>query len=123
MPYELGVFVGFRHAGVPNQGKKKILILDRERFRYQEFLSDIAGQDIRTHGNDPMLLLREVRHWLQSWSQRELVGIDRIRQRFEGFLSDVPAILARLHKTEADLENYRDFHNLVTGWITENPPP
>ena len=45
MPFELGIFLGARYFGQGDQAKKFSLIVDRERFRYQQFLSDIAGQD------------------------------------------------------------------------------
>src|SRR5271165_5747846 len=46
---ELGLFVGFKYSGDARQQKKRLLILDKEPYRYQRFLSDIAGQDIRSH--------------------------------------------------------------------------
>ncbi|MEO1034443.1 MAG: hypothetical protein AAFX44_02670 [Pseudomonadota bacterium] len=53
MPLELGVFVGAKRFGDSAQKNKKTLILDREPYRYQEFISDIAGQDIKSHDADP----------------------------------------------------------------------
>ena len=45
MPLELGLFLGAAHYGNSTQRRKQTLVLDVERFRYQKFLSDIAGQD------------------------------------------------------------------------------
>lgn len=47
MPLELGLFLGAKRFG--NQPKKKCLIFDRDQYRYQKFISDIAGQDIHAH--------------------------------------------------------------------------
>lgn len=46
MPLELGVFLGAAKFGRGRQREKRCLILDRERYRYQKYISDIAGQDI-----------------------------------------------------------------------------
>jgi hypothetical protein len=46
MPLELGLFLGARRFGSRIDKLKACLILDRARYRYQQFCSDIAGQDI-----------------------------------------------------------------------------
>ena len=121
MPYELGLFVGFKHSSDPAQRRKAVLILDRERYRYQRFLSDVAGQDIRSHDNQPEVLIREVRNWLRNQTTRELVGAARIVEQFGLFLDELPQLLAALHLTDADLDNYRDYHQLAYNWIRGNP--
>ena len=52
MSLELGVFLGAKKFGIVEQKRKKCLILDKEPYRYQQFISDIAGQDIQAHNND-----------------------------------------------------------------------
>ena len=52
MPLELGIDIGCRAYG-RGQRNKSFLIFDRDRFRFQTYVSDIAGQDIADHGNDP----------------------------------------------------------------------
>ena len=47
MPFELGLFLGAKKFGDKVQKRKNILILDKEKYRYQKFISDIAGQDIK----------------------------------------------------------------------------
>jgi hypothetical protein len=120
MPYEFGVFTGFKYGGGDAQRKKVILVLDRAPYRYQKFLSDIAGQDIKSHGGDPEKLIAVVRSWLQNQTQRELAGKEYLVGRFRQFQSDTLTLLAAVRKTAADLENYRDFHNLVTEWVAAN---
>src|SRR5205085_10402919 len=46
MPLELGAFLGAKHFGNNRQKRKACLILDSEKYRYQKFISHIAGQDI-----------------------------------------------------------------------------
>lgn len=50
MPLELGLFLGCKHYGGPTQRNKGSLIFDAVPHRYQSFISDIAGQDIHSHG-------------------------------------------------------------------------
>jgi len=61
MPLELGIFLGARRFGQGSQRQKRCLIMDRERYRYRAFISDIAGQDIREHGDDPTRPIQIVR--------------------------------------------------------------
>jgi hypothetical protein len=64
MPLELGIFLGAKRFG-GRSSHMRCLILDRAPYRYQRFISDIAGQDIRGHSNSPRLAIRRARDWLQ----------------------------------------------------------
>jgi hypothetical protein len=66
MPLELGVFLGAKQFGTGRHRSKRCLVLDRERYRFQRFISDIAGQDIKAHGNSPEIVVRTVRDWLRN---------------------------------------------------------
>ncbi len=70
MPLELGTFLGARRFGDKDQNSKKFLILDKEQYRYQQFISDLAGYDIRSHGNDVKKASAFVRDWLATASRR-----------------------------------------------------
>jgi hypothetical protein len=123
MPYEFGMFVGLKHSTEPKQRKKVVLVLDREPHRYHEFLSDIAGQDIRSHGSDAAELIRQVRHWLQSQVDRDLFGATQLVADYNRFVCQIPELLAEIGKSESDLDNFRDFHWLVADWLEANRPP
>jgi hypothetical protein len=71
MPYELGLDIGCLEFGTRKLRTKKILILETERFHYQKVLSDIAGQDIENHDDDPKVLVRKIRNWFSSLSIRK----------------------------------------------------
>ena len=66
MPLELGVFLGAARYGNPKQRTKRCIVLDREKFRYQSYLSDLGGQDIRDHNDDPTRAIGAVRNWSTS---------------------------------------------------------
>jgi hypothetical protein len=63
MPFELGIDIGAREHGSGALKTKQCLILERERYRYQKVISDIAGNDIKAHGNDRLSLVKAVRSW------------------------------------------------------------
>jgi hypothetical protein len=58
MPLELGLDLGCKRYGKAYHQEKVLLVLDIERFRYRDFISDIAGQDIEAHGADEGKLSR-----------------------------------------------------------------
>ena len=49
MPLELGIFLGSKKYGDKKNKTKVCLVIDKEQYRYQIFISDIAGQDIKSH--------------------------------------------------------------------------
>lgn len=74
MPYELGLDIGCLEFGSRKLKTKRILILETESFHYQKVLSDIAGQDIQNHDDDPATLVRKVRNWFSSLSPRKSIS-------------------------------------------------
>ena len=65
MPLELGLFLGAKRFGGPSQRTKKCIIFDSARYRYQQFISDIAGQDIHAHDNRVAKLIEQVATWFR----------------------------------------------------------
>lgn len=74
MPLELGIFLGAQRFGDTVQRSKSCLILSNAPFQYQAYLSDIAGQDIRHHGNETLGICTTVRDWLNQFSEDILPG-------------------------------------------------
>lgn len=68
MPLELGIFLGAKRYGSERQRTKSALILDTDRFRFQKFISDIAGQDIKGHSGQIEHAVKHVRDWLSDCS-------------------------------------------------------
>lgn len=120
MPLELGVFIGASRYGDGKQKNKSILILDNDPYRYQKFLSDIAGQDIRSHENKPDKLIKHVRDWLNAESKRTTIpgGVD-IYKRFVSFKKDLPAICMSAN-LELEEITYNDLCNFISIWLDAN---
>jgi hypothetical protein len=121
MPFELGLFVGAARFGAAVQQQKICLILDKERYRFQKFISDIAGQDIASHGGDPDEAIKALRKWLSALpAQAALPGGAAIVRRYKLFQQELPTILSRLD-IEPDEATFSDYVNLVGDWLVGRP--
>ena len=117
MPLELGVFLGAKKFGIEEQKTKKCLILDTERYRYQQFISDIAGQDIQAHNNRPREVITHVRNWLRTASRRESIPSGSIIwRRYRDFRRDLPQTAREYQLTVEDLI-FNDYTLVVTRWL------
>ncbi len=120
MPLELGIFLGCRAFGVRLHRLKACLVFDSEPYRYQRFLSDIAGQDILAHHEDPKTLISQLRNWLRTVSRRTAIpGGEMIWTRFQQFHQDLPAICHRLHISVLEL-TFVDYRDIIATWLQEN---
>lgn len=141
MPLELGLFLGALRFGDPQQREKSCLVLDREPFRFQKFISDIAGQDIVAHHGQPQLAIEAVRNWVAAEISREAARVpaaaarvlaEEIRRRvariaggaviaarFARFQDDLPELCRRFHLDPNNL-TFPDYCAVVSDWLTEN---
>jgi len=119
MPLELGAFLGAKHFGGGTQKKKACLILDSEKYRYQRFISDIAGQDIKAHENNPKIAIRVVRDWLRTYSQVSIPSGSVIWSRYQLFDSDLPLLCKELRLNLKELI-FNDYVLLVSRWLRIN---
>ena len=117
MLLELGVFLGAKHFGNKQQKGKVCLVLDREQYRYQAFISDIAGHDIRSHDNEPEKVITHIRNWLNTASGRKTIpGGRAIINRWRQFEADLPAMCEESF-IEADELTYNDRTNFISEWL------
>ncbi len=118
MPLELGIFLGAKRFGIEEQERKKCLVMDTEPYRYQKFISDISGQDIFVHNNNPEEVVKVVRNWLGTASEREAIpGGGIIWRRYQSFLNDLPQVVQRLRLEVEDLEYFNDYIFAVAEWL------
>jgi hypothetical protein len=119
MPFELGIFIGCKQFGRAPHVKKVGLVLDREPYRYQQFLSDLAGHDIRAHGGDPRLAIHAVREWLRIASRnRYIPGGEEIWQRYNRFRCQLPHI-CRMRSIRLEDLTFVDYAEIVRYWLQE----
>ncbi len=124
MPLELGIFLGARRFGRPKQRQKKCLILDREKVRYHRYLSDLSGQDIAAHGDDPARAITVVRDWLRTAASPDVMlpGGPSIVERYARFLDALPGLCSAVGVDRERLI-YLDYTDLLVGWLQANPRP
>jgi hypothetical protein len=119
MPLELGVFLGAKRYGDTSQRRKRALILDREQYRYQRLISDIAGQDIVSHNGDPANAIAAVTTWLRQQSRVTTIpGGQAVAAEYDQFHRDLPAILAARMLDVSEM-TFGDFSAIAAAWITE----
>lgn len=63
MPFELGIDYGCQKLKGDKWTQKKILILEKERYRFQKALSDLSGSDIKSHDDQVHKAILAVRNW------------------------------------------------------------
>lgn len=87
MPFELGLDIGCRLFSNDECNNKRCLILDKERYRYQAAISDLAGTDVGAHADEPEEVVAVVRDWLCSDAGCVLPGPSRIWGAFLDFMA------------------------------------
>lgn len=121
MPLELGVFLGAKYFGNRQQEQKNCLIFDKEQYRYQKFISDIAGQDIRAHDSQAAELIKHVRNWLNASLKGTMTipGGGKIFERFKLFENALPILCEKISIEPHEL-TYNDYCNMIEIWLREN---
>lgn len=120
MPFELGLFLGAKRFGDKRQRRKSTLILDRERYRFQKFLSDISRQDIKAHCHKPARLIQAVRDWLRDANPNQhLPSSTVIVARYKMFRREMPRLCFEL-RLDADELTFNDYTWVIRRWLLEN---
>ena len=123
MPLELGIFLGAKKFGAEEQNRKNCLVLDREPYRYQQFISDIAGQDIQVHNNSPETVIKAARNWLRATSRRQtLPSGNIIWERYQNFMRDLPQMAQNFQLEINDLI-FNDYVWLLGKWLVAETSP
>lgn len=117
MPLELGIFLGAKRFGNDVDRNKSCMIVDREKHRFQKFISDISGQDIKSHDNNYEKAIKKVSEWLRTVSKRKTIpGGTDITRRYKQFTDVLPELCAECLKTVEEL-TFNDYCLLVSDWL------
>lgn len=117
MPFELGLFLGARRYGGRPQRAKACIVLDHDKDRFRRFLSDMAGQDIRSHQGDVDVLIRELTAWFRLQpGGAQPGGGQAIAEEYATFRERLPEICASKKLQESELE-FSDFNGFVTVYV------
>lgn len=116
MPLELGIFLGCKEF---SNRPKVCLIIDKEKYRYQKFISDIAGRDVVSHNNNPEIVIHKVRDWLVTESKRtNIPGGVKIYERYKLFEKQLPEMAKEAGYKFSEI-TFWDFVRLVVEWTTK----
>lgn len=97
--------------------KKSCLILDRERFRYRNSLSDLSGRDVRAHNGSPARAIIAVRDWFVIESGRnDAPGGAFIVEQYRRFRRQLP-VLCKTTKRRAPELSFWDYRGMVSVWL------
>ena len=75
------------------------------RNRYDEIISDISGQDIKDHGNDPEQLIVKVREWLCAILNIQIPPASRIWLLYNDYLGRINTLLLTKEYTQKEIDN------------------
>lgn len=120
MPLELGLFLGAKRFGGKKHKKKMCLILDREPYRYQKFISDISGQDISSHEDNPEKATLLVANWLRgNHREVQMPGGIEIWRRYQVFTAELPVMCQNMKLSPTEI-HFNDYFVFVETWLSMN---
>ena len=120
MPFELGIFYAAKHFGSTLQKRKHCLVLEKQKYRYQKFISDIAGIDVTPHRNAQKTLILAVRNWLVTASRRTTIPPgEEMNNRFKMFNS-VMRTACRRRSIDYDSMPFVELVKNMSDWLLLN---
>ncbi len=117
MPLELGIVIGSLEFGSKIHKEKEYLILESDMFRFKKFISDLSGQDIKEHQDDPKKTIRCTRDWLSKRTEDAIPSGSIIFNEFQEFTSRLPELCTPLNWVVEEL-TYEEYLSLVVSWQT-----
>ena len=120
MPLELGVHLGAKLFGDMRQRRKRALILDADKHRYDQILSDISGQDIESHAGNIDDMIGCVRNWLSEHrpdNTPPLRGVAVLQREFARFKTEVVALLKTAELDKLSRLTHSDYVFAVRLWL------
>lgn len=126
MPFELGIDYGGRTFSKGRLAEKRCLILEKAQFEYMKALSDLSGVDIKSHNNEPIGIIREVRNWfVETVELPRAPGATSIWQQFNSFMYDFYAQREQEGFSAEDLSfmPVPEFIGFIRQWVRSQQEP
>ncbi len=96
--------------------EKQYLIIESEIFRFKSFVSDLSGQDIKAHNDDPAEAVKCIRNWLANKTRDRIPSHSVIWKQYLEFKADLPALCAGNAWIPEEL-TFGEYSSLVTTWL------
>lgn len=105
MPFELGLDFGCRNFSSP-LNQKSILILEEKKYSYQKFISDLSGNDIHAHDNNPVTAIRVVRKWISAFDEfGSKMAANKVSMEYTDFWDAYDKELRSKNFSQDDIDN------------------
>ncbi|MEP6747257.1 MAG: hypothetical protein ABJB86_06010 [Bacteroidota bacterium] len=119
MPFEMGLDLGCQSFGKGKMQFKKSLVLEKTKHHYLKVISDIGGQDIENHDDEPKILVRKVRNWFASVLHNHQPSPSLIWDAYNDFLTNLKERLKKESFSVDDIESlpFSNFILLAREWI------
>ncbi|EGQ8234472.1 hypothetical protein GWA11_22335 [Vibrio parahaemolyticus] len=120
MPFELGIDYGAKALKGGVWSSKQLLILEKERYRYQKALSDLSGSDIKNHNDDPATVVKVVRDWFVTNEGIRAASGNKIWSQFNEFNAYLydEAVEKDGHESVDELEIIEVIHH-IDDWLAQ----
>lgn len=105
MPYELGIDIGCMQFGTRLQKMKLCLVLEEKEHRYDQFISDISGQDIKTHQNNPEKAIERVLEWLDAATDDNIPSLGNVWNAYIDFIGKLEIGLKAEDYSDGEIKN------------------
>lgn len=105
MPFELGIDYGAKVLKGGQWETKQLLILEKERYRFQKALSDLSGSDIKNHDDEPSKIIKVVRDWFVAIEKIRAISGHKIWAEFNVFN-------AYLYNQAVEIDGHKDIGEL-----------
>ena len=119
MPFEMGLDLGCQSFGKGKRVFKKCLVLEKTKYHYLKVLSDIGGQDIENHNDNPEELVRKVRNWFAAVLNSHQPSPTIMWEDYNKFLNDLSEKLKADSFSDDDIKSlpFSNFMLLAKQWI------
>lgn len=122
MPFELGIDYGCKRLKEGIWSTKQILILEKERYRYQKALSDLSGSDIKNHDDEPVKIVKVIRDWFVATEMLHNAPSGNLiwtrYNEFQAFLFD-ELVERNGHETVDDVQ-ISEINQYMDRWLDDN---
>lgn len=119
MPFECGIDFGIKKTN-DKFYKKQILILEKEQYRYKEYISDISGNDIESHNNSPEKLMKSTRDWFRK-KDKNIVPHINIWIAYSDFISNYDEILSSNNLDPSNINSipFTETIDIIKTWVED----
>ncbi|MEX1248298.1 MAG: hypothetical protein WEA61_07420 [Anaerolineales bacterium] len=121
MPLELGIFLSAQYFGSHKQKMKESLVMAKTRYRYQIYMSDLAGQDVKAHQNQISKVIEITRNWLRTKTNEIIPSPSSIWSHYKLFKRALPIFCETMPiRLDSKALHHKDYLAVAAEWLRIN---